>query len=97
MQRSLFLKGNRELLNAQDHIEEEDLAQYGCLLTPKTVVKITDMGSYRHGSVEINQLGTMRLWVRSLALLTRLRIWHCHELWCRSQTRLRSGVAVAVA
>ena len=25
-----------------------------------------------------------------------LRIWHCHELWCRSQTQLRSGIAVAV-
>ena len=24
-----------------------------------------------------NQLGTMRLWIRSLALLSRLRIWHC--------------------
>ena len=22
---------------------------------------------------------------------------HCHELWCRSQMRLRSGIAVAVA
>ena len=42
------------------------------------------------------QLGTMRLWVRSLALPSGLRIWHCHELWCRSQTQLRSGVAVAV-
>ena len=27
------------------------------------------------------QLETMRLWVQSLALLSRLRIWHCHELW----------------
>ena len=26
--------------------------------------------------------------VQSLALLSGLRIWHCHELWCRSQTRL---------
>ena len=26
-----------------------------------------------------------------------LRIWHCRELWCRLQTRLGSGVAVAVA
>ena len=26
-----------------------------------------------------------------------LRIWHCCELWCRSQRCLRSGVAVAVA
>ena len=27
----------------------------------------------------------------------RLRIWRCHELWCRWQMRLRSHVAVAVA
>ena len=32
----------------------------------------------------------------SLALLTGLRIQCCHELWCRSQTWLRSGIAVAV-
>ena len=35
--------------------------------------------------------------VRSLALLSGLRIWHRHELWCRSQTWLRSHVVVAVA
>ena len=29
------------------------------------------------------------------ALLSGFRIWHCRELWCRLQTRLRSGVAVA--
>ena len=40
-------------------------------------------------------LGTLRLWVWSLALLSGLRIWHCHELWYRSQTWLASGVAVA--
>ena len=28
------------------------------------------------------QLGTMKLRVRSLALLSGLWIWHCHELWC---------------
>ena len=33
-----------------------------------------------HGAVEMNLLGTMRLWVQSLALLSRLRIQHCHEL-----------------
>ena len=42
------------------------------------------------------QLGTMRLWVQSLALLSGLGIQGCHELWCRLQTQLRSGVAVAV-
>ena len=26
-----------------------------------------------------------------------LRIWHCHKLWHRSQMRIESGVAVAVA
>ena len=43
------------------------------------------------------RLGTMRLRVRSSASLSGLRIQCCHELWYRSQTRLGSGVAVAVA
>ena len=38
----------------------------------------------------------MRLWVRFLASLTGLRIQRCHELWCRSQMQLGSGVAVAL-
>ena len=38
----------------------------------------------------------MRLQVRSLASFSGLRIKHCHELWCRSQMQLGSGVAVAV-
>ena len=42
------------------------------------------------------QLGIMRLRVRSLALLSGSRIRRCPELWCGSQTQLRSGVAVAV-
>ena len=45
---------------------------------------------------KINQLGTMRLRVPSLALLSGLRIQHCCELQCRSQTRLVFDVAVAV-
>uniref|UniRef100_A0A8D0SFA3 Sulfotransferase n=1 Tax=Sus scrofa TaxID=9823 RepID=A0A8D0SFA3_PIG len=36
------------------------------------------------------RLGTRRLWVRCLALLSGLRIQRCHELWCRSQTQLGS-------
>ena len=39
----------------------------------------------------------MRTWVQSLASLSGLRIWRCHELWCRLQTWLGSCVAVAVA
>ena len=41
-------------------------------------------------------LASMRMQVRSLASLSRLRIWRCPELWCRSQRRLGSGVAAAL-
>ena len=40
-------------------------------------------------------LGTTRFRVQSLASLSGFRIWHCCELWCRPQTWLGSGVAVA--
>ena len=43
------------------------------------------------------QLASMRAWVQSLALLSGFRIWSCCELQCRSQTWLRSGIAVSVA
>ena len=43
------------------------------------------------------QLRTMRFQAQSLASLSGLRIWHCCELWCRSQTQLKSPVAVAQA
>ena len=39
----------------------------------------------------------MRMWVPFLASLSGLKIWCCHELWCRLQTWLRFHVAVAVA
>ena len=42
-------------------------------------------------------LASMRTQVRSLASLNGLRIQRCQGLWCRSQTRLGSGIAVAVA
>ena len=35
---------------------------------------------------------SMRMQVGSLASLSGLRIWCCHELWCRSQMWLGSGV-----
>ena len=43
------------------------------------------------------QLVSMRTWVRSWASLSGLGIWHCHELWCRLQMQLGSGIVVAVA
>ena len=41
-------------------------------------------------------LGNLSLWVQSLASLSGLRAWHCHELWCGSQTWLGSGIAMAL-
>ena len=38
----------------------------------------------------------MRMCFQSLTLLSGLRIWCYHELWCRLQTQGRSGVAVVV-
>ena len=43
------------------------------------------------------QLVSMRIQVQSLASLSGLRMQHGHELWCRLQTQLKSGVTVAVA
>ena len=42
-------------------------------------------------------LVSMRMQVRTPALLSGLSIWRCHELWYGPQTWLRSCVVVAVA
>ena len=44
-----------------------------------------------------NPLGTTRLRVQSLPLLSGLTIRRCRELWCRLQTRLGSSTTVALA
>ena len=41
-------------------------------------------------------LVSVRMWVRSLASLSGLRIHHCHKLQCRWQMWLRSFITVAV-
>ena len=48
-------------------------------------------------SYQQTRLASMKTRVQSLGSLSGLRIWHCHELWCRLQMRLGSCVAVAVA
>ena len=52
--------------------------------------------SSRRSSVEVNLTSIQRMQVQSLALLSGLRIRGCHELWCRLQMLLGSGIAVAV-
>ena len=63
----------------------------------KAVLKSTCVGVPTVAPQKGIRLGTMKLQVQSLALLSGSRIWCCHELWCRLQMRLGSRIAVAVA
>ena len=54
----------------------------------RVVIKKIVFCSSRHGSVKTNLTVSMRTQVRSLVLLEGLRIQHCYDLWCRSQTGL---------
>ena len=42
------------------------------------------------------QLVSMKMRVQPLGLISGSAIQHCRELWCKSQRRLGSWVAVAV-
>ena len=52
--------------------------------------------SSRCGSEEMNLTITHETQFRSLASLSGLRIWHCRDLWYRSQMQPGSFLAVAV-
>ena len=66
------------------------------LLSHEMILKVV-CGSFPFWLIGLRTLlVSMRMWFQSLALLSGLRIWHCGELWCRLQTRLGSGIAVAV-
>ena len=58
---------------------------------------VTDKGHSRRGAAETNPTRNHEgAGFQSLASLSGLRIEHCCELWCRSQTWLGSRIAVAV-
>ena len=66
-------------------------------LMPGSMTKIPPKRSSCHGAAETNLTGNQEVEgsIPGLAQC-RLRIWHCCELWCRSQTWLVSRIAVAV-
>ena len=71
------------------------------ILIPQTTyllegLKFTRLGVPVVGQWKLIWLASMRMQVWPLASLSGLRIWHYRELWCTSQTLLRSCIAVAV-
>ena len=66
------------------------------LSTPLLTQQKQNADSSCCGTREMNPTRNHKLRVRSLALLSELRIRHCSELWCSSQMRSGSGVAVAL-
>ena len=65
-----------------------------CLMVNHNGKKYIKNRSSHCGSAETNPTSIHK--VRSLASLSGLRIQHCCELWYRSQTQLRSRIAVSV-
>ena len=60
-------------------------------------LKKVEIGHSRCGAAEVNPTRNHEVAGSIPGLAQWLRIWHCRELWCRSQMRLGSGIAVAVA
>ena len=52
--------------------------------------------SFCRGTAEMNPTKIHDVGGLSPASLSGLRIWRCHQLWCRSKMQLRSCGAVAV-
>ena len=77
-------------INSGMYCTTRNIAQYFVITTRRIIFK--NYRSSRHGSV----VSIHRDTVRSLTSLSGLRFCHCCELRYRSQTWLRSGVAVAV-
>ena len=59
------------------------------------VLKALYVRSSCHGTAETNPTRNHKVADSVPGLVSRLRIWHCHKLWCRLQTRLGSLIAVA--
>ena len=61
---------------------------------PKTIKQNSHMGVPIVVQWKRIQLVSLRMWIRSLASISGLRIQRCSELWCRSKMRLGSGIVL---
>ena len=64
------------------------------MFTPIKKLSIAGVSTVARGKQ--TRLVSTRMLFQSLTSLRGLRIWHCHELWCKLQTWLGCGIAVAV-
>ena len=78
------------------HLSGRSLGGLGFFLSLLSVKMIRSPGVPIVAQWKQIQLVSKRMWVWPLALLSGLRIRCCLEPWCRSQTLIRYGIAVAV-
>ena len=66
------------------------------IIQPLPYFKVSFLRSSCSDGVEMNLTSNHEVAGSALALLSGLRIWHCHELWYRLKTRLGSDIAETV-
>ena len=89
----MLISSRNTLTNTQNHVCPNSWSPCGPV---KLTHRINRCGILVVAQWQRTQLGSVKVQVRSLTSLSRLRIWCFRELWCRSQTWLASGIAVAV-
>ena len=86
--RNIFFDPPPRILTIKTKINQWDLIKFKSFCTAKETI----FKNEKTGGVPVmaqwqqTQLVSMRMQVRSLALLSGLKIQCCHELWCRLQT-----------
>ena len=89
---SYLLKCSKSIWSAKNILEKKIAFRNPSTQSTVLALKNPLSWSFCRGAVETNATRNMRLWVQYLASLSGLRIWHCRELGCRSQTWLGSCI-----
>ena len=86
----------KSMRHSYQNLGKYNVSRSGHNFIPIRLAKRRKGASSHCGAAETSLTSNQRSWVRSLVSLSGLRIWCCCELWCRSQMRLGSCVALAV-